>query len=111
MIRLVPNADGKITDTLRRREPILERYGVGCVRVGEEGRKIYDGPMVPGPWAYAYRLCTVVACGGEGSRKESEDGLAAKTEHLFSHGDLIEVDGVTYKTVRANNDNTHLEAV
>ncbi len=39
----------------------LYRHGIATIRRGDEGRQENDGPMVPGPWAYAFGLCTVIS--------------------------------------------------
>lgn len=107
MIKLKCNENGKIETTLRRDSAIIERYGVGCVRTGNKGRKENGGPLIPGPWAYMYRLGNVIDQTG-GSGRESRDRLNEGTEKWFEHGDLIEIDGVVYTMVRAYNENTDL---
>lgn len=37
------------------------RWGIGEVPPGVEHRKEYRGPLVPGPWAFAFELATVIS--------------------------------------------------
>lgn len=97
-------------ETLRRRNSIIERHGLGWVSRGDEARQVTHGPMVPGPWAYAYGLSTVIDNNG-GSGRESQEALEAKTEHWFNYGDFIEINGIIYVIVKAPNQNIRFERV
>ncbi len=101
---------GRITHTLRLRGKTLARYGLGCVRQGEEGRQVDGGPLVPGPWAYAYALCNVLDNAG-GSGRESADALADGTEHWIDYADQLVIDGLTYAIAPDRNDNIKLVPV
>ena len=37
------------------------RHRIGTVKRGDEARQVDGGDMVPGPWAYAFGLCTVIS--------------------------------------------------
>ena len=72
------------------------RFHVGHVREGEEGRKVHGGPMVPGPWAYAFGLCTVIDNHG-GTGRDIEEAKASGLWLDVEEGDEIEVGGHTYR--------------
>lgn len=81
------------------------RYKMGGVPVGGEGRQEHQGPMVPGPWAYVFELCTVMDDSGTGTSNESAQMRAAGTEHELSAGDRVTFDGQTYEiTISAMGD-------
>lgn len=62
------------------------RLGVGFVAEGDEGRKEMHGPMVPGPWAYTYGLCSVI----------SNTPTERNPEIVVQNGDHLIVDGFEY---------------
>jgi len=62
--------------------------GVGAIPAGESGRKVFQGPLVEGPWAYTYPLGTMITAHPQPERAPVID---------VAIGDLIEVDGVTYR--------------
>ena len=95
------------TETLRRHGGALERYKAGFVPAGESARREMGGPLVPGPWAFLFRLSTVIDNHG-GSGRESDDSIAAGSEHWFDHGDVLVIDGIKYVTKPASNENTEL---
>ena len=90
------------------------RFNVGHVPVGEESRKEFGGPMVPGPWAYTYGLCSVIDNhGGTGAEiaKAKDEGRGLEVKD----GDLLRVAGHVY-TVRYSDwhrrgENLKLDAV
>jgi hypothetical protein len=48
-------------------------YGIGFTPTGREARQVFGGPLVPGPWGYAYGLATVIDnYGGTGADRERE---------------------------------------
>lgn len=53
-----------------------------------EGRQVFQGPMVPGPWASPVGLCTVIDNFG-GTAAEAAAGRAAGTEHPAAEGDDV----------------------
>lgn len=71
------------------------RHKVGWVARGESGRKVCHGPMVPGPWAYAYGLCTVIDNSG-GTGAESARLREAGMEFDVDVGTLLEIDDTVY---------------
>ena len=74
------------------------RFGIGNVERGDEGRQEHGGPLVPGPWAYAYGLGVAICANPEmGTGAERERNLAAGREHDVEDGDRIQIDDVLYE--------------
>ncbi len=96
--------------TLRLRPSIITRFGIGSIGVGQEARKYMNGPLIPGPWAYTFGLSTILDNHG-GSGRESTDALAAGTEHMVDDGDLLEIDGHTYRIRVIRDKHIALDAV
>lgn len=74
------------------------RHRVGHIAEGCSGRKETGGPLVPGPWAYTFELCSVIDNHG-GSAAETTEARAAGTVLDISDGDLISVEGHVYRVV------------
>lgn len=114
-IPMVPDSDrpAPLARTLRTEHVInigrLKRYGIGAVPRGSEARKVQDGPMVRGPWAYVYGLGVVMDNHG-GTGAERARKLAEGTEHDVAEGDLLEIDGVTYQIRIDRWGDLHLDA-
>jgi hypothetical protein len=72
------------------------RHRVGHVPEGSEGRKVNFGALIPGPWAYAFSLCTVIDTRG-GTAAEMTAARAAGNVLEVSDGDLISVAGHRYR--------------
>ena len=81
---------------------VSRRFKVREVPAGRSGRKVDGGPLVPGPWAYAFELCTYVAdCGSSGADSErlTRDGI----EHVYTDGMRIAFPtGTTYAATVLN---------
>jgi len=60
------------------------RFGVGYVPPGTKCRREFQGPLLDGPYAYAFGLPTVMAA-------NPEHGTAAEVERLRKRGLIIEV--------------------
>jgi hypothetical protein len=74
------------------------RLGIGGVARGDEGRQVTHGPLVPGPWAYAYGLCTVMCSEPEhGTYGEMKRLEAANKVHDVASGDHAVIDDVEYE--------------
>jgi hypothetical protein len=98
------------------------RFGTGCVLrvrghrysfsfVSPEGtcRRVYEGPILPGPYAYAVALPVIIAANPEhGSGAESRRLREAGAEVDAEIGDLVELGGYTFRIVTAPNDNIEL---
>ena len=72
------------------------RFHVGHVAEGDEGRQVHGGPMVPGPWAYAFGLATVIDNHG-GTAREIGDAKAAGLYLEVHDGQAIRVAGHVYE--------------
>lgn len=86
------------------------RFHVGHVPEGEEGRKEYGGPKVPGPWAYAFGLCTVIDNHG-GTGLDIAKDKAAGLWLDVADGDEIEVAGHDYTVRFKNTRGEHIDLV
>lgn len=60
--------------------------GIGAVPRGRSGRKVHQGPMVEGPWAFTFPLATIIAA----------HPLPQAPVVLAEVGDRFTVDGVEY---------------
>jgi hypothetical protein len=88
-----------------------KRFGLGFVPEGHEGRQSFMGEMVPGPWAYAFGLCSVIDNHG-GTGAERQRNLAANLEHDVEAGDTVIINGNTYEVkVTKNGSEPYLKLV
>lgn len=90
--------------------PNGKRHGVSFVPRGQSARKTHGGPMVPGPWAFCFPLCVVLANGG-GSGREAMENRAAGLEHDVKDGTFVEVDGRLYRVRVIRRDWIELDAL
>jgi hypothetical protein len=98
----------RVPDCLHRGVPLYNRYGIGAVARDQVGRQVHQGPEVPGPWAYAFALATVIDSEGKGSKFDSDQALAAGTEHDVTIGGRVQIDDVVYTIEAAPNHNIKL---
>lgn len=83
-------------------------FMVGYISAGELARKVSFGPMVPGPWAYAFPLASVIDNhGGTGADIARE--RSAGTVVYAALGDVVSVEGLEYVILPENNDNIDFE--
>jgi hypothetical protein len=75
---------------------LYARFALGGWTKDGKGRIEHEGPMVSGPYLYASGLASVIDCHG-GTGKESADRVAQGREFEIEEGQLVEVDGVTYR--------------
>lgn len=89
-------------DTLTSRHVLALRgtdYRAGVGAVARDGWGNTDnGVATPGPWAYTYGLCTVIAANPEMStgaaiRRNRAEGI----EHDVEAGDIVEFDRIRYR--------------
>lgn len=73
-----------------------KRHGLGGWTAAGTGRLICGGPLVSGPVAYSFGLCVVIDNYG-GTGAESERMRAAGTEHVAEFGDVVRLDGSSYR--------------
>lgn len=77
-------------------------FGIGHVKPGESSRKFYGGPMVPGPWEFAYGLAAVIDNHG-GTAREIEEAQAGGFLLVVSPGEEVSTeDGRRYRVEFAN---------
>jgi hypothetical protein len=75
------------------------RFGVGEVKPGETGRKVMNGDLVPGPWAYVYGQATVIDNFG-GTAREMEEKRERGCVVEARLGDVVEINGRKYRIVK-----------
>ena len=88
----------KAFDKTYRGTDLHKRFGICLVIEGHEGRQVCQGPMVPGPWASTFGLCTVICsdtCQNTGA--VSARAIEAGTEEIVEDGDLVRMDGTVYE--------------
>jgi len=84
--------------TIRIMGRTLSRFGLCFVPNGSQCRKVCGGPLVPGPWAFHYQLCTVMASNPKyGSGEVSKERVAKGLEHWVSLGDHIKINNLVYR--------------
>jgi hypothetical protein len=74
-------------------------YGLGGWDETTTGRLVFEGPLVRGPQAFAFGLAVVITAHREVDTKTYVDARM---------GDLVRIDGVTYRIVSAPNRNIEL---
>jgi hypothetical protein len=77
-------------------------FAVGCVREGESGRKETHGPLVPGPWAYAFPLASVIDNYGGTAAVMARERAAGNVIDA-KLGDVLIVEGRGYVIVKGSN--------
>lgn len=82
-------------------------FGLGFVPEGYQARQVTQGPMVPGPWAYAYGHASVL-CDSGGTKSELERAAAEELLYYADLGDILELDGVLFKIEKTHNRNIKL---
>lgn len=74
------------------------RFGVGAVPSGQSARQVDRGPLVEGPWAYTFPLCTVIAADpDQGTFGDMRRLREAGKVHEVQDGDRVTIDGVVYE--------------
>lgn len=93
-----PNGDTPHVSLKGKRDLRLKgtyhRFGVGAVPRGCEGRKEYNGPMVPGPWAFAFGLGAVLS---SSQAHRDADAERRATDIEVEAGTVLRIDGIDYK--------------
>ncbi|MBT7101303.1 hypothetical protein HN937_28255 [Candidatus Poribacteria bacterium] len=78
--------------------PKYKRYAVGTCKRGQEARQEFQGPMVPGPWAYGFGLGGCITAEPEtGSAADDRRSDAAGKLHDIVSGDCVRLDGDLYR--------------
>ena len=92
---IIPREDQFSNPTILRIEGLHELM-VGFVKEGESGRQVFQGPQVPGPWAYAFGIAAVLTSNYKGKAAH----LRAKEQRTIDilDGDFLRTpDGNIYK--------------
>jgi hypothetical protein len=85
-------------------------FMVGAIARDGMARKICKGPMVRGPWAFAFGVAAVIDTRG-GTARELEEAKKAGLLIEAALGDELEINKGVYRIGRAPNDNIALELV
>lgn len=72
-------------------------FHLGHVGAGEQGRKTYGGPVVPGPWAYVFGLPFAIT-------EHGEPGEQPAAPVPIDEGTLLRVCGHVYRVRIAGYD-------
>lgn len=80
------------SDTNIRLATTFKRFGVGAVPVGGTGRN-ERGIEQPGPWAYAFGLCTVIDNNPERRQREYDADV------IVDAGTILMIDAKCYKVI------------
>ena len=103
VIEITPASHQPYDDTVKSDHVLAlkgtyHRFGLAAIPRGKSGRKVFQGPLVPGPWAFAFGLSSVIAANPEhGTYGDIRRNKAAGLEHEVEAADLIRFDGVTYR--------------
>jgi hypothetical protein len=92
---IIPREDGGDPNPTILRIDGLHTLMVGCVKEGESGRQVSQGPLVPGPWAYAFNIGAVLTSNYKG-KAEALRAEERRTIDILD-GDFIRVDSNVYK--------------
>jgi len=83
----------KAFDKLYRGTPLTKRFGICFVAEDQEARQEFEGPLVPGPWAQTFGLCTAICSDpSQNTSAVSERNIEAGIEAVVADGDLIQID-------------------
>ena len=89
--------DRLVSDLILVQKGTFNRFAIGGVPKGHEGRKEHGGDMVPGPWHYMYGLCAVIA--KNPAHSTSAEMEKARNENRVievSDGTELKIDGLPY---------------
>jgi hypothetical protein len=85
------------------------RYRISWTPADGCSRRVYQGPVLPGPYAAPFELATVIDNDG-GTGAEIRRNEAAGLEHFVEEGDLVRIDGYLH-TVRISQGHLYLDIV
>ena len=69
------------------------RFGVGAVARGQSDRKEQGGPLVEGPWAFAFGLSSCISASKAMQEKDAEERAQ---DVVVEDGSKLVIDGVSY---------------
>jgi len=74
------------------------RFGwhFGFMPRGKSGRKVMNGPLVEGPWAYAFAEAATLSGDGRGTAWEMEQEKVRGTLYSTTADEVVEIDGTRY---------------
>lgn len=111
-----PVIDVRPTETVlfithsRRGFPI--RFKLGEIPHGSEDRKDHGGPMVPGPWAYAFGLGSYITSDpNRNSGADHRRKMAEGSEHLVRNGSTLRFPSGSVYVVRVRGEYIELGLV
>lgn len=84
-------------------------FHVGFIPSGSAAVQVDGGPLMPGPWCYAYGISGVIDNHG-GTRGELKQAQAAGLVVEAVLGDVVEVCGYEYRIEADHNDNIKIVA-
>lgn len=85
---------------------------IGGVLEGQEGRQVFQGPLVPGPWFWINPMTTAMSSKpGMGTMADIARAKAAGKYHTVSIGGAVLINGTLYKISFANSWNHDLKLV
>lgn len=84
-------------------------FHVGFIPPGSSAVQVDGGPLVPGPWCYAYGISSVIDSHG-GTRGELKQARAAGLVVEAVLGDVVDVCGYEYRIEADHNHNIKLVA-
>jgi hypothetical protein len=96
--------------TVQLRSGTPHRFGLGFVSADGHARRDAGGPVLPGPYAYAYGLPTCVSING-GTGAEMRAARAAGNVIDAELGDVLIFQGSFWRIDRDRNDNLKLVQV
>lgn len=100
--RMVRPGDSLKCDMILVEKGTYNRFKIGGVPKGSEGRKEHGGELIPGPWHYIFGLCTVIDNHG-GTGAEMDRARQQKLVLEVSPGDKLVIDGIEYTLVKTWN--------
>ncbi len=84
------------------------RHEIGFCGPDSATRRVDQGPLVQGVYAYVFALPVCIPAHGNGSGAVRVANLLAGREFDAQYGDVVEIRGFLFVIVKANNDNIRL---
>jgi hypothetical protein len=111
VIKTVQQEDRLTSNLILIQKGTFNRFGIGGVPKGHEGRKEHGGEMVPGPWHFIYGLASVISAHpGQGTGDEMARARAEDRVIEVADGDKLNIDGLKYTVKKSWNGVLVLEA-
>lgn len=100
--------DDRWTSTILHLKGTYHKYYAGHVPEGESAVQEYQGPRVPGPWAYTFHMTSMLTdepMEVKKARRAEEDARTVVVED----GDFIELAGEVYQIRKYRGESTYLD--